>query len=179
MNNHNPNIEADNPNNPPVTFGLVFDNSKVAGFKMPEHNIHKEQEKQQIITAKDKKLMIAQGRRCLEAWQRWLFTNNGYGDSSLTCLGKIRSTRVDHTPNLSTSRSVDYVIEALSIMERGSIVQKKYAKLIKAVMLNQQQKETPRKTLERLEIASSAKQYSSAEYTISRIIANIQKTNKS
>lgn len=175
MDNQKLNTEADSSSKVAVSFGLVFENGKIIGFKMPEHSAHKEQAKQQLITIKDKKIMLTEARRCLEAWQRWTLMNNGYGNSSLACLTKVRATNIDHTPNLSINRSASYAIEALSIMERGDHYQQRYAKLIKAVILNQQQKETPRKTLERLGIAASAKQYSTAEHTIARVIADIQK----
>lgn len=174
MSNQELKTKTDNDSNVGVNFGMVFKNGQVVGFKMPGYDVHKEQARQQIITAREKKLMLNEARRCLEAWQRWSLINHGYGNSHLSYLDKVKGTNMDYTPKLSASRSVSYIIEALSIMGRGDHYQQRYAKLIKAVVLNQQHKETPRKTLERLGIAASAKQYSTAEHAIARIIAGIQ-----
>lgn len=158
------------------SFGLIFKDGALCGFKTPEHDVHKKQYQQREEAKKSDRESILNARRCLEAWQRWALSSGGYGDSSLSMLGKIRGGVVDHSPILGDLNGAgSLAMTALSEMERVGGNQSRYAKMIKGVYLYQVKGEKPIDTLKKLGFEVSYKQYSIAELNIARMIEKMSR----
>lgn len=158
------------------SFGLVFKDGVLCGFKTPEHDVHKKQYQQREEAKKSDRESILEARRCLEAWQRWALSSGCYGNSSLSMLGKIRGGIVDHSPVLGDlSGAASLGLSALSEMDRVGGNQARYAKMIKSVYLYQVKGEKPIDTLKKLGFEVSYKQYSTAERNIARMIERMSR----
>lgn len=152
-------------------FGVIKKNGMVIGFKTPEHEVHKQQYQEREELKRSNRECILEARRCLEAWQRWALSSGGFGNSSLSMLGKIRGGVVDHVPVLGDlNGSASLAVAALSEMERAGGNQKRYAEMIKVVYLYQVKGEKPIDTLKKLGFDFSYKQYSTAELNVARVI---------
>lgn len=65
-----------------MTFGLVFEDGVLKGFKMPEHDVHKKQYAERELKQTLTKQQLRYADHALEFRARWLLESVGYGDSS-------------------------------------------------------------------------------------------------
>lgn len=65
-----------------MSFGLVFEDGILKGFKMPEYDVHKKQFAERELKQKLTKEQLRYADHALEFRARWLLESVGYGDSS-------------------------------------------------------------------------------------------------
>lgn len=145
-----------------MTFGLVFENGVLKGFKMPEHDVHKKQFAERELKHKLTKQQLRYADHALEFRARWLHESVGYGDSSCNIKDGDRLPADSKIPiGCEIPEIVAKAIHALDEMMKVNKTHKQYVFLLNEVYL-------ARKDNERMADVIREKGYSPQQYRNAR-----------
>lgn len=119
-----------------MSFGLVFKNGVLKGFKMPEHDVHKEQFVERELKQKITKDQLRFADHALEFRARWLLESVGYGDSSCNIKEGDRTPAGSKIPiGCEIPEVVAKAIHALEEMKKINDTHKQYVFILNEVYL--------------------------------------------
>lgn len=155
-------------------FGLIKENGRVIGFKMPEHDVHKKQfaeyELKQKMNRQITNDQLKAAEHALDEWGFWLFESSGYGDSSCNISDNDRLPALSRPPfGVEMSKRVAVVIGVLSLMRNMDIKHRDYVYYIYAVLGNRKGNETYQNLFKRLDFGFTYKQFVNARKRFSQL----------
>lgn len=133
-----------------MSFGLIIENGIIKGFKMPSHDVHKEQFAERELKKKLTKDQLKRADHALEFRARWLHEPVGYGDSSCNVKEGDRVPAGSKIPiGCEMPEIVANANHALEEMRWIDARHRNYVYLLNCVYLDRKESETLLQALER------------------------------
>lgn len=153
-------------------YGLIKEDGKIKRFKMPEHDVHKQQLAERELKQKLTKEQMKLAENALDEWGFWLFENCGYGDSSCNISDRDRLPALSRPPfGVEMSVRVANVINTLSFMRELDSKHQEYVYFIYAVLGNRATNETYKHLFGRLDFGFTYKQFVNARKRFAQLYA--------
>lgn len=153
-------------------FGIIKEDGKIKGFKMPEHDVHKRQYAERELKQKLTKGQLKLADHALEFRARWLHESVGYGDSSCNIKEGDRLPADSRIPiGCEIPEIVAKAIATLNQMASSNARSKHHVYILNMVYLNRRNDESIKSVIGRMGVDFSERQFRYAKEVFARAMS--------